>query len=101
MKSDEEKLITLRIEYEKLAHAMQTGVAAEMNLDPGPTEPKYLRVGINAAMADHSGLVRLLIEKGIFTELEYYTSERDAMKAEVARYEKHLSDKYGSTIKLG
>ena len=50
--------------YVDKAHAMQTGVAIEMQHDDGPTSAKHLRVGINAAMSDQAGLVKLLIAKG-------------------------------------
>ena len=36
------------------------------------------RMGINATMADHHALVRLLVAKGVFTLAEY----RTALKAE-------------------
>ena len=61
-----------RDRYLKAAHAMQTGVALEMSRHAAPTEPKHLRVGVNAAMSDQAGLVKLLIAKGIFTEDEYF-----------------------------
>lgn len=78
--------------YRAAVHGMQSGVAAEMVLGAGSaaTEPKHLRVGINAAMCDHSALVQLLIGKGIFTRDEYLTAIADAMEAEKARYEQRL-----------
>jgi hypothetical protein len=84
------------------AHAMQTGVAMEMGFDPAPTEPKHLRVGINAAMADHAGLVTLLIAKGVFTKEEYAAAIATSMENEAARYERHLSENYfgGAITKL-
>jgi predicted unusual protein kinase regulating ubiquinone biosynthesis (AarF/ABC1/UbiB family) len=78
--------------YDVAAHAMQTGVAYEMNKglrDPA-TEPKHLRVGINAAMADHEGLARLLIRKGVITEEEYVESMADAMERELKRYQDRM-----------
>jgi hypothetical protein len=86
--------------YEALAHAMQTGVAFEMVRNPKPTEPKHLRVGINAAMADHAGLVKLLIKKGVFTEQEYVDAITESMQDEVKRYERHLEETYGAKITL-
>ena len=78
--------------YARAAHAMQTGVAYEMNKggrDPA-TEPKHLRVGINAAMADHEGLVRLLIRKGLITDEEYREAIADSMEAELKRYQDRM-----------
>lgn len=86
--------------YEAAAHAMQSGVAMEMNHKLQPTEPKHLRVGINAAMADHCGLVKLLIAKGVITDAEYLDAIAESMEAEKARYEKHLSDLLGTKITL-
>jgi hypothetical protein len=82
------------------AHAMQTGVAYEHSRDASDGTPKHLRVGINAAMADHGGLVRLLIAKGVFTEDEYVEAVADSMEAEAKRYEEHLSRVYGAKISL-
>ena len=57
--------------YLSAAHGMQTGVSYVMEKDNTETQPKHLRVGINAAMSDEGGLVTLLIEKGIITHEEY------------------------------
>jgi hypothetical protein len=73
--------------YYRAAHAMQSGVAYEMSQGCHDTEPKHLRVGINAAMVEHSALVELLIAKGILTRREYFTSVADEMENEVKRYE--------------
>lgn len=93
--------------YLAAAHAMQSGVAAEMGFaesrgqrEPS-TEPKHLRVGVNAAMVDHSGLVRLLIDKGLITEAEYIEAITEAMETEVNKYERLLTEKLGSKITLG
>ena len=76
----------IREEYERLAHAMQAAVAFKMHHDPSETTPKHLRVGVNAAMSDQGGLAKLLIDKGIITELEYVTAMRDAMRRELDMY---------------
>ena len=89
------------------SHAMQSGVAAEMQLaqDHGErhpsTEPKHLRVGINNALCDHAALVKLLIAKGLITEAEYLKAIADAMEEEKQFYEKRLSNIYGKPITLG
>ena len=82
------------------AHAMQSGVAMEMNYREMPTQPKHLRVGINSAMTDHSGLVKLLINKGLITEDEYIEAIADAMVKEKERYEETLSQLLGSKVTL-
>lgn len=89
-------------EYRQLAHAMRSGVAAEMHLPyTKDAEPKHLRTGVNSAMVDTSSLAGLLIKKGIITDLEYAEAIRDGMKAEVERYEQRLTEYHGRTIKLG
>ncbi|MBA7468385.1 hypothetical protein ES707_03633 [subsurface metagenome] len=72
--------------YQKALHAMQTGVAFMMNYKTKETEPKHLRVGVNASMCDQAGLVEMLIEKGIITREEYMKAIVKSMEAEVDRY---------------
>jgi hypothetical protein len=86
--------------YEAAAHAMQTGVAYEMNQGSKDTEPKHLRVGVNSALVDCAALADLLIAKGLFTQGEYVKAIADEMEAEVKRYEDRLSKTMGATIKL-
>lgn len=90
-----------KAKYEALAHAMQSGVAMKMNYKPGETEPKHLRVGVNAAMSDMGGLARLLIRKGIITEDEYVDAMIESMAREVKSYEAELSALLNTTITLG
>ena len=87
--------------YAAAAHAMQSGVAAKMGQDPGETTPKHLRVGVNSSMVENSALVKLLIGKGILTEEEWAEALADGMEAEVALYEKWLSERIGVAITLG
>jgi hypothetical protein len=100
-----------KADYQDLCHAMQSGVAAKMVLyagasprsieaSTGETSPKHLRVGVNAAMCDHSALVELLIKKGIITSEEYLDSATEVMAREVASYERELSEAYGSKVTL-
>lgn len=79
-----------RERYLAAAHAMQTGVAFTMHSDPKQTDPKHLRVGINAAMVEHGALVGLLLEKGLLTMEEYYKALADKMEAEVQTYAERL-----------
>lgn len=81
--------------YAAAAHAMQSGVAMEMNFDLSGVEPKHLRVGVNSALVAQGGLARLLIDKGLITEAEYTAAVADAMEAEVARYEEILRQRLG------
>jgi purine-nucleoside phosphorylase len=92
--------------YVAAMHAMQSGVAADMETDPnersqGATTPKHLRVGVNGALADQAALAKLLIAKGIITEAEYLEAVADAAEAEKARYEQLLSERFGKPVTLG
>ena len=92
--------------YEAAAHAIQSGVATEMERQPpgamGPTSPKHLRVGLELRACDHAALVRLLIEKGIITEAEYLEAIADEAEREKARYEERISQALGGVkITLG
>lgn len=71
-------------------HAMQTGVALEMQRGSNATDPKHLRVGINSAMVENGVLVTLLVEKGVLIWDEWYCALADAMEREVATYEERL-----------
>jgi hypothetical protein len=86
---------------EQASHAMQSGVAMEMNYDPGPTEPKHLRVGVNAALVYQAALARLLVDKGIISWDEYNAAITDEMNREVERYEQRLTERAGAKITLG
>ncbi len=78
--------------HEQLAHAIQTGVALEMQQagDVAADSPKHLRVGVNMAMCNNAAIAGLLLEKGIFTEEEYWNSVVTELRKEKARYEKRL-----------
>ncbi len=86
--------------YLKAAHAMQSGVAAWMHIDPKQVEPKHLRVGINSAMSDHGALVGLLVAKGVITSDEYTRAVADSMEREAASYEERLSAHFGKPVTL-
>jgi len=87
------KLSQLMQRYNELCHAMQSGVASMPRSKD--QEPKHLRVGVNSAMVQHSGLVQLLIKKGVMTEVEYWEAMVSAMDAEVLRYRQIVADMNG------
>lgn len=92
----------LQAEYERLAHAMQTGVAytVEGAFGDDSASPKHLRTGVNSAMVTNGALVALLIDKGVFTLEEYMHSLVGAMQEEVTKYETILSERSGGSITL-
>ena len=86
--------------YEAAAHAVQTGVAYDLERDPSSGTPKHLRVGVNLAMVNDAALTRLLVEKGIITESEYAKAVADETEREAARYEALLRAVYGANVTL-
>jgi len=90
----------LRARYLRAAHAMQAGVAMDQGRGSDDGTPKHLRVGINSALVDAAGLVRLLVAKGVFTEEEYVLAVTEEMEREQERYETRLSQEMGATIHL-
>jgi hypothetical protein len=81
--------------YTAAAHAMQSGIAQKMAMDPAETTPKHLRVGVNSAMVENSALVGLLVAKGIITDEEWAKALADGMERERDAYAKWLSDRLG------
>jgi hypothetical protein len=90
-----------RKRYLHHSHRMQSGV--EHLKDKNDQTPKQLRVGVNAAMSDQSGLANLLMSKGLFTLDEYEKAMADAMEREADRYEAEVKQQYpGPTdVRLG
>lgn len=86
---DERQILTLQQRYRDLVHAMQSGVKLDLMLrgDDQNQLNKHLRVGINVAMSDHAALTRILVSRGIISELEYHQALVDAMESEVKTYE--------------
>lgn len=88
------------IRYVAAAHAMQSGVKYDQESGSEDGSPKHLRVGVNSALVDASALARLLIAKGVITELELHEALAEGMEAEKARYEALLTMKLGSKVTL-
>jgi hypothetical protein len=94
-----QKEVALITRHQALSHAMQSGVAVDM--EQKPEHPKHFRVGINVALVDHASLVKLLCDKGLITYEEYLTAIVDGMEREVKRYEDLLSARLGTRVTLG
>jgi hypothetical protein len=93
-----------RRRYHHALKCMQSGVAMAMELDKQSkeTEPKHLRVGINAAMSDHGALVALLMRKGVISAIEYWQALAESAEREAASYEQRLQDITGNPkLRLG
>jgi hypothetical protein len=72
--------------YKSALHAMQTGVAIDLERGSNSATPKHLRVGINAAMCDHAALVRLLVDIGLITYEQHAKYIADEAEREKERY---------------
>lgn len=94
---EEAQLLELSNRYLSAMHAMQSGVAFMMSRGSDETEPKHLRVGVNAAMSDQSALAQLLIDRGIITKAEYMAALAAGMEAEKERYVKRIQEATGKT----
>lgn len=79
-----------------LRHAIQTGLAMEGY----ENQLKHLRVGLNANMCEVTAIVKLLIDKGVITEEEYFDYSLRILEAEVESMEQGLSKRFGRTVKL-
>lgn len=88
--------------YLRAAHAMQSGVAAQIGIDPGAsgTSPKSLRVGVNSAMVQTSAILDLLVDKGLVTAKEAEDAIIKGMETEVERYKQELAKATGAEINL-
>lgn len=80
------------VRYTAAMHAVQSAIAIEISTlgDNGAgADSKHLRVGINSAMAEHSAIVGLLIEKGVFTADQYYEAVVKAAEREAENMRQH------------
>lgn len=100
MSDEEVRIVKATERYEAAAHAMQSGVTFELEYDSKSGTPKHLRVGVNSAMVNDDAVARLLIAKGVFTEVEYHEAVADAMDREVKRYEESLTLRLGRPVTL-
>lgn len=85
--------------YVSAAHAVQTGISMKMRFDNTFTTPKHLRVGIDTSKADICAVARLLISKGVITEIEYLALASE-MEEEKRRWENDLSKLFNKEVKL-
>jgi hypothetical protein len=86
--------------YLAAAHAVQSGVKQLMELKHNYGSPKHTRTGVDMQKAEQGGLAKLLIDKGVFTELEYFKAMADAMEREKEEFERELSVLMKANVKL-
>lgn len=96
-----EHIRALHRENNRLLHAIQTGVEYTMpdrhrdTTGENPeTSPKQLRVGVNNALCNIGALTRLLIDKGVFTEEEYFTASNVFLARDVESYQERIKEKF-------
>lgn len=94
------KLDELHQRYYAAMHGVQAGVSLDIEDDPSSAEPKHLRVGFNSAFVNEAAIVRLLIDKGLCTEVEYWEHLVAEAEAERTRYETKISKRFGAKVTL-
>jgi hypothetical protein len=94
------EILALIEEYNRLSHAMMTGVGYDLEYNRKQAEPKHVRAGINSALVCISALTKLFMAKGLISELEYWQALNAEMAAEVARYEASLEARTGGRTKV-
>jgi hypothetical protein len=99
--ADKKRFDELYDEYVRQGHAVQSGVAMRLQLDPTFATTKDMRTGIDTSKADMGGLVELLIQKGIFTDIEYMEAIVASMRAERERWEADIGARLGRPVSLG
>lgn len=110
--TDEDRLHALQHDYTDLLHAMQSGCeygAGGMTGTPpiGPQaavdrwrEQKHLRVGVNSVNVSLGALSKLLVAKGVITDLEYAQTLVDELRTYVGELEQEISAKFGIKVTL-
>lgn len=86
--------------YFALGHAVQSGVAYDLERDAKSGTPKHLRTGLNLSKVEHGALVALLMAKGVFTEREYVEQLIVLAEQEVREYETKLTAHYGGRTQI-
>lgn len=86
--------------YHEACHAVRRGVDRKWEFDSIDTNTTELRVAINGLIAESNAMAILLLDKGIFTEIEYFNGLADAMESIKSAYEGWLSSELGTRTKL-
>lgn len=92
--------------YGVAAHAMQSGVKYDLETetaedDTNSFSAKHTRVGINSAMVETATLTQLLLDRGVFTQLDFLEMLATKMEEEKASYERKLTAKFKTKVSLG
>ncbi len=95
-----EKEAAAKERYEAAMHGVQSGIAMHMNYDPDLTTPKHLRVGVTSSLVNSEGLAQLLMDKGVFTLLEYLEAMADAAERERGRWTQTVQEDVGGAVEI-
>ena len=107
--SDEDKLAALYATYMDLLHAVQSGCeygVGGMTGEPGASSPnewrvqKHLRVGITSVNASIGAVAKLLVAKGVFTEIEHFEYLVKELELMVKEFETELAAKYPGNMNI-
>jgi hypothetical protein len=88
----------LGLPYEAAVQGVQSAIAHDMANGGRASEPKHLRVGVDMSKSDQFGLVMLLIDKGVFTGVEYMEYMRLAANNELAMREDEIGQRTGIKV---
>jgi len=84
--TDDERIADATRRWQTALHGVQSATALQIERlgEKGAgSDAKHNRVGINAAMSDHGALVKLLVDKGVITNVEYLEAIADSMEREL------------------
>jgi hypothetical protein len=87
-----------RQRYFDAMHAVQSAIALDIQisgLNGAGADPKHLRTGVNSCLVDNLAISKLLIEKGIFTESEYFAAIAEAAEGERASLTERMRKRTG------
>lgn len=96
----DEELVAKALErYQRAMHAVQSAVALDIQVsgdNKAGADHKHLRTGINACLVDSGAVGALLIRKGVFTELEYYTALAEFAEREQQSMTERMRERTGN-----
>ena len=79
----------------QLTHAIQSAVAFQIERGSNAALPKHLRTGLDTTKAEHGGIARLLIRKGVITEEEYFDAVVEGLEVEL-RFQTEQAQRMGA-----
>lgn len=109
---DEALLAEYKARYLAALHKVQTAVAFEQNgtgtapetitLPTVSRELKHQRVGIDSVKVEMGALSKLLVDKGVCTQVEVFRAYAEAMEAEALQRQSAISRSLGGAdVRLG